>query len=132
MLSNMSLRFKLIGSFCIVAIVLCVVGWVGFAGVASGKKSIDGLAQNEVPCLVTLSNLQQGQMGVRLLCNAVLNPEYPEDRKQVYPSAMDGYWKTIDESITKFEALPRVEKEEQQWQETPQTAGHIQTDVPPF
>ncbi|RPH93559.1 methyl-accepting chemotaxis protein [candidate division KSB1 bacterium] len=117
MFANMSLKVKLIGSFCIVAMILAVVGIVGYTGVAGAKHSIDSIGTANVPSLVALSQLQQSQLGVRLQCNAVLNPVYPEDRKQVYRSTMEGYWKDLDEAIKLYETLPRNPEMEAAWKE---------------
>ena len=117
MFQNMSLKQKLIGSFCIIAMILCAVSWVGYNGVSNCKASLDDIGSNTVPTLVAICNAQEAQMGIRLFCNAVLNPSYPDDRKQAYAGSIANYWKQFDESTKAYEALPHNPEETAMWKE---------------
>ncbi|HEY3296863.1 MAG TPA: methyl-accepting chemotaxis protein [bacterium] len=117
MFSNKSLKFKLIGSFCVVATVLCIVGWVGFSGVAGGKKSLDELGANSIPSLTALAKVQDGQMKVRLICNCVLNPAYPDEKRRLFEGQGETYWKQMDDARKEFDALPRSADEEALWKD---------------
>jgi methyl-accepting chemotaxis protein len=117
MFTNMSLKFKLIGSFCIVALILCIVGFVGFRGVKNCSDSLNGLGNSDVPSLASLSRLQDGQMKVRLVCNAILNPAYPEEKRQQFVGAGDSYWKQMEDAAADFEKLPRDPQEDALWKD---------------
>jgi methyl-accepting chemotaxis protein len=117
MFANMSLKFKLIGSFCIVAIILCVVGIVGYSGVANGKQSVDGLGDCDVPSLTSLAKMQDGFMKIRLVCNCILNPEYPPEKQQLFQSQGDGYWKTMEEATKEFDQVSHDSEEAALWKE---------------
>ena len=117
MFKNLSIKQKLISSFCIVAAILCFVGWEGYDGVTSGKKSLDGIGNNNVPSLVGLTQAQKAQLTVRLLHTAALNPEYPDDKKQALKGSLENAWKQIDEGLKLYEPLPRDPQEEKLWQD---------------
>ncbi|HEY3296859.1 MAG TPA: methyl-accepting chemotaxis protein [bacterium] len=117
MFANKSLKFKLIGSFCVVAAVLCIVGWVGFSGVAGGKKSLDALGAKSIPALTSLAKVQDGQMKIRLICNCVLNPAYPDEKRRLFEGQGETYWKQMDDARKEFEGLPRSADEEALWKD---------------
>jgi len=117
MFTNMSLKFKLIGSFCIVAMILCIVGVIGYSGVAGCNRGLDALGNDQIPSLVALSRMQEGQLKVRVLCNAMMNPNCPQDKRQSYASTMDSYWKELDEAVKTYDALPKSGEDESNWKE---------------
>jgi methyl-accepting chemotaxis protein len=118
MFANMSLKFKLIGSFCIVAMILVVVGWVGYSGSKTGGRSVDQLGKNQIPSFAALLKMESGQLGVRLLCNAVLNSDYPADKLQEARSQMIEQWKEMEEGRKAYDGIERSAEEESLWKET--------------
>ncbi len=132
MLANMSLKFKLIGSFCIVALLLCVVGVVGYQGTAGGRAQINQIGTVEFPSLASLTEIQDGQMKVRLLCNAILNPVYPADRKAVYRGDIANYWKQIDEGWAEYDKLPKPPELALAWAEAGRKLDDYRRDYQRF
>lgn len=117
MFANMSLKFKLIGSFCIVAVVLCVVGVVGYSGIVDATRGLNSVGNVEMPAVIAAAKMQQGQLGVRVACNAIMNPQYPEAAKKGYPAQVEGFWKDIDDGIKDYQPLERNAEEEAMWKE---------------
>jgi methyl-accepting chemotaxis protein len=115
MFASFSLKFKLIGAFCIVAAVLGIVGITGYTGVASGSRSLNDISVEQIPSMVALNKMESAQLGVRLLCNAIMNPTYPDDRKASYRGGLEKYLANYDESLKDFEKQPRSEKDEALW-----------------
>jgi methyl-accepting chemotaxis protein len=115
MFANMSLKFKLIGSFCIVALILTLVSITGYSGVANGRKSLNDIGSTSVPSLIAQGQMTSAQMGIRMMCNAVLNPVYPQDRKNAFASGIDGFYKKYETAMKEYEALPRSAQEEALW-----------------
>jgi hypothetical protein len=132
MSNSWSLKQKLIGSFCIVAVILAVVSWVGFRGVSNCKTSLDEIGSNNVPTLVAVCSAQEAQMGIRMLCNAVLNPQYPADRKQVFQSSLDAYLKQYEESVKDYEAVQHSPEEEAMWKDVKSLSATWQQSLSKF
>jgi|GEM_PF-2747065 len=117
MFANMSLKFKLIGSFCIVAVILGAVGVVGYSGIANATNGLNNLGNVGLPCVIAAAKMQQGQLGVRVACNAIMNPQYPEAAKKSYAATVEGFWKDIDEGAKAYEPLEKTAEEAALWKE---------------
>lgn len=117
MFTNLSLKQKLIGSFCVVAMILCVVGYAGYNGVSKGKVTLDEISLNCLPSVRSLTTAQKGFLAARMYCAAVTNPDYPDERKQNYRTNMDNCWKLADEGIARFEQIPMTAEESTMWKD---------------
>jgi methyl-accepting chemotaxis protein len=117
MFANMSLKTKLVGAFCIVAVIVCVVGWVGYSGVSRGATTLGEVAMSDVPSFVNLTRIQDGQTKVRLICNAIMNPTYPDASKQKYSQSVRDYWAQIEEASKNYDAIEKPEAITAKWNE---------------
>jgi hypothetical protein len=117
MYKNLSLKQKLIGSFCVVAMILCVVGFVGYRGVSDGKVDIDEINQDCLPSIRSLTTAQKGFLAARMYCVAITNPDYPDERKLNYRSNMDNCWKLAEDGLERFEKIPMTAEESGMWKD---------------
>lgn len=117
MLRHLSLKAKLIGSFVIVSVIVCVVGFIGFKGLRSTSHGLEAVADLRLPSIQGLTMIEAGLMQVRMNCYAVMDPtqspqirsSYPERVKQGFTKAEEG-WKI-------YEALTRPAEETAMWRE---------------
>ena len=111
MFASLSLKSKLIGSFCIVAIILCLVGYVGFSGLAASQKGIASIDQVRLPSIKGLTQMQAGQLAIRINCYLVSNPQLPAKMRAAYAENVRAAWDEINQGWKTFEPLPQTEEE---------------------
>ncbi|MBU0509415.1 MCP four helix bundle domain-containing protein [bacterium] len=117
MFANMSLKFKLIGSFCIVALIVCVVGWVGYSGLKSSSRSVTQIANVDLPAVVGLTTMQWGQLRARQVAYIVMNPSLPDKMRQAYPDFLAEARRVMQEGREMYEKVPHSEAEQAVWRE---------------
>jgi methyl-accepting chemotaxis protein len=107
MFSGVSLKTKLISAFCIVGLILGLVSWVGFSGIRSVNHYLTNISTESLPSVINVNQVVAGQLKIRVLHNAMMNPLFPEAKKQAYRTTADAAWKQIDEGLKAYEATPR-------------------------
>jgi hypothetical protein len=99
MFANLSLKAKLIGSFCIVAAVLAVVAWTGISGVSTSEKYMSDIGVRLMPSSDAIKDCAESITQVRMLYRQIMDPGLSKERQQEYPGLMDKAWKKIDEDF---------------------------------
>jgi methyl-accepting chemotaxis protein len=71
--SDVRLRWKLLGAFGVVCLIMAAVGWVGISSTQSVKAALDDVGDNNVPKIVALSQTESGLLlGQRSIRSAIL------------------------------------------------------------
>lgn len=117
MFQTLSLKAKLIGSFCIVALIVCIVGFVGYNGISSANKSLQHISQERFPSVIGLNRMDWGQLRARQVAYLVMNPALPLAMRQKYPGFLKDAFKVIEDGRNAYEAIPRSPEEEAIWKE---------------
>lgn len=117
MFQNMSLKQKLIGSFCLIAAITSLVGWIGFSGLNSSQNSIVEIADVRTPGILGLEEMQAGQNRVRLNYYMVMNPQLTQAERAEYPNRIAQAWDQCNNGMKIYEALPQSEEEAAKWKE---------------
>jgi methyl-accepting chemotaxis protein len=113
MLKHLSLKAKLISSFCLVACILAVVGWIGFTGLSKAEGQISVLAGDYYPSVAALSSLLEYQLRVRMNTEMVANVNLPIERRKDYPVKIKEAFGWADSVWTAYEAMPRSSEEDE-------------------
>jgi methyl-accepting chemotaxis protein len=117
MFSRMSLKGKLIASFCIVAAILATVVYFGYHGVSQGAAAVVDLGQSHVPATAALNRIQDGQSRIRLNSYMVENPELSLKVRKNFTERIQAAWTSIDDGFKSYEAIPRDADEDKVWKE---------------
>jgi hypothetical protein len=117
MFQNMSLKFKLIGSFCVVAIIVCAVGWTGYSGLHKTDRGLSEVADVRLPSIEGLTMIEAGLMQVRMNCYAVMDPTQSLDIRSTYPDRVKMGLEKADEGWKLYEPLPQTPEEAVMWKE---------------
>jgi hypothetical protein len=59
------LKAKFVATFCAVALMLALVAWMGYRGVANGLTEIRDLSDNRIPAANDLAKIADGQSRLR-------------------------------------------------------------------
>ncbi len=73
MLHNQSLKSKLIGSFCIVSLILGAVAWVGISSSKNAEVTAHEFADTQIPQLASIGTIMDSQMSLVAMSYAVAN-----------------------------------------------------------
>jgi len=117
MLSNLSLKSKLIGSFCVVAMITCLVGWVGFSGLSDSSDSLTEVGLVRMPSVQGLLTMEAGLNRVRVNNYMVMNRDLPLEVRQDYPELVAKAWERAEEGLKIYEPLPQTTEEAAMWKE---------------
>jgi hypothetical protein len=117
MFGKMSLKTKLIGSFTIVAIVLGIVGGVGYWGSTTVGHALEEVGMVRMPSLHGLQLMEAGQNRVRLNYYMVINTDLPFEARKEYPEMVQKAWEQAEEGWRIYEPLPQTPEEAAMWRE---------------
>lgn len=117
MFRNRSLKFKLIGSFCIVGAILGAVEWAGLSGIETVGKHLDGMINEQYPSCRGLALMTAGENAVRASYNELLNPVLGAERRQAYPTDQKAAWETLNQGRKTYEAVPHSAEQAAAWKE---------------
>ena len=121
MFGHRSLRFKLVGSFCFVAVVVIIVGLVSHSGIERESGYVHTLTAVQVPALLASSQMQVGLAQARLLMNSLSDLFYPEDKQKKFFEAITPWWDQFKAGYAAYDSLPRTPEEEKNWSELKET-----------
>jgi methyl-accepting chemotaxis protein len=128
MFTNMSLKFKLIGSFCIVGALLAVVGFIGISGGNTAVEVAQDMAGTQIPQVMYMGQMCQSVTALRMESNAILNPLYPASEREKMSGKFAGYMKAFDDAMASYGKAERTAEEETQWKEIEKLAKTFEAD----
>lgn len=117
MLSNLSLKTKLIGSFMTVAAVMAVVAWVGYNGITTVQASLTEIGDVRSPSMHGLQNMETALTAIRMNNLMITNPRTVAADRNQYPRLMEKAWEKLDAGRKEYEPLPQTPEEAVMWQE---------------
>ncbi|MBK6911276.1 MAG: MCP four helix bundle domain-containing protein [bacterium] len=117
MFGNSSLRTKLFGAFGLVAVILAIVGSVGYWGTTSVADALHAYADVRSPSLYGLQMIEAAQNRVRLNCYMVMDTDLPLDARKEYTDRIAKAWAQAEEGFGIFEPLPHTTEESALWNE---------------
>ena len=76
--------------------------------------------------------MQVGQLEIRMICNALLNPDCPRAARQQAQSELEDSWKQMDEGRKIYEQIPLDAEEQALWKTTSQLWDEYKQEVSDF
>ena len=118
-MGKVSLRVKLIGSYLCLAAIILVVALVGGTATSSTEKSMVQLGTVDFPKVNTLENIIATMTVFQRIERTLLVRNYfmDEDERANQFNILRDNWKTAEQLMKGFEALPLTADESAKWQE---------------
>ena len=117
MFNKMKIRVKLLISFIAVAIIACIIGFIGYNGMQTIQKGQDQIATVILPSIQSLLEISECQTNVKTQEMGLLVRRFEgEDRKHFY-TKLDGIFKDIATYRGVYDPLPQTEDEAAAWKE---------------
>jgi methyl-accepting chemotaxis protein len=117
MLSTLSLKAKLLGAFCVVGLIVCLVGWQGYYSVAKGQKVVSEISQVRCPDITAVSGMNEAQTKIRMWNREVLNPLIPLEKLQQYSDNINAALRLFADNRAFYEKLPKGDEEAKLWKD---------------
>ncbi|MBI5060037.1 MCP four helix bundle domain-containing protein [candidate division KSB1 bacterium] len=117
MFTNLSLKAKLTGAFCIVSIILCAIAFIGYRGLTASTTQIDDVANVRVPSIDGLADMEAAMYRIRMTNNMVANASVLPAKRQQYPALLKEAWTQYDQGRQEYEPLPQTPEEAVMWKE---------------
>jgi methyl-accepting chemotaxis protein len=105
MFAKMSLKLKLLSSFCVVAVILMVVAYLGVSNVSTDQKDLADIGSRLMPSADAIKDCERNITQVRMVYRQIMDPALSKSRQQEYTALMDKAWKAIDEDFQLYTSL---------------------------
>ena len=102
----MSLNFKLIGGFLIVALITAVVGIIGLLGIRTSAEDIDELGNQLIPKIISLEIMKIKQIEIKVSMRSLMTPYATNDDYKRQFDAIEKSRLEFAEAEKEFEAIP--------------------------
>ncbi len=109
-MKNLKLGTKLIGGFCIVAIITLALGASGYWGITVLADDMTNIGRNRIPDLQSLAALNRERMTIRAETLDVYSLENRPYKADAYISILEQRkksWSVVDDAWGKFLEIPR-------------------------
>lgn len=112
MLKSLSLQNRLVSAFLVMSGVVLGTALVGWSGNSRLSKHIDTIANNSMPSVVGLWEVNEGQTQIQSSMRALANEQFSDRDKEIELDRMRKAWQQIDAGFKKYESLSRTSEEE--------------------
>jgi methyl-accepting chemotaxis protein len=106
----------LIGAFFIVALVILIVGFVGWNGIYSLSNRLEEAGSVRLPAVVSLGNIDAAQHNIQKFERALVYEKNPEIVSRQY-SQLEEAWNEVDKGWRLYGSLPKNSEEHRLWKE---------------
>ncbi|MBL8968441.1 MAG: methyl-accepting chemotaxis protein [Spirochaetaceae bacterium] len=109
-MKNLKLGVKLIGGFCLIALITLALGILGFTAINQLSGYLRNVGDNRIPDLQSLAALNRERMAIRAQTMEVFSFETREDGGAGVRAVLEGRqksWTKVDAAWTAFLAIPR-------------------------
>ncbi len=112
-----SLQGRIMSAFLMMGALVLIVAIVGLFSTFRLGNNIDTLANNSLPSLVGLWKVNEGQTQIESSERALMIAGLSAQERQAELTRIKGAWEQLSEGFKQYEATPRTNEEERNYQE---------------
>jgi len=116
-MNKRSLGVKLVGGFVLVAVVVLLVGMVGWNGIQKTSTSLDAIARVRVPGIRSLTTMKEAATAIRAAQRSLLNPDLGKEGVEIQYATIAEEKEKYGKAWSAYEALPKTDEEKRLWTE---------------
>jgi uncharacterized phage infection (PIP) family protein YhgE len=117
MFKGKSLKFKLILSFCVVAVITLIVGFIGWRGTVNLEDKIKEISDENIPKIRNVALMREYVVSLKLADRSLLFDTDQATYDRIYKSYENAI-KKIPEAADIYEKIPKLAGTEAKWKET--------------
>lgn len=115
-MKNLKIGIKLIGGFCLVALITLVVGLIGVKGIAGLGDKVAELGGEKLPAVQHLGTIKEAGQRSTILHRTLLNPQLSASERAALYAEHERMRALISTARTAYKELPRTEQADVLWQ----------------
>jgi methyl-accepting chemotaxis protein len=124
-MQNMTLRAKMLAGFGCVAIIVMLVGIVGYYGTVNGANAVNEIGTARLPGIENMMIISEAQTAINSAEISLTSKDMsvyegmiinPMERKPIYDSIKSN-WKRIDDAWAIYASLPKTPEEAKLWEQ---------------
>jgi methyl-accepting chemotaxis protein len=108
---------KLTGAFLVVAMIMAIVGGVGWLGIKSLETAMYDVAEVRLPALQGLGIMLEGMNGIKAGERTMIADNIPQENRLLTYANIKVRWEEFEEGYELYTDLPHSGDEEELWQE---------------
>ncbi|MBF0551642.1 MAG: MCP four helix bundle domain-containing protein [Deltaproteobacteria bacterium] len=113
-MENMRIKTMVTGGFVLIAVLLLLVGGLGWRAVVKVNDNLEEIATNSLSSTFALGQISEAQKDVRVAERTMINPEFRADKEKQL-KRLEETWKEVDKNWKIYEPIPRDKEEERVW-----------------
>ncbi len=113
---NQSLENRIFTAFVFMAVLVLIVGLIGWIANGSISKSVKNITENTFPSAVALGQISEGQTQVQSSQRLIINSRSSSDIRKKELTVLDQSWKQINQGFQEYEKTPRNSEEDKIYQ----------------
>ena len=114
---DMKIFGKLIGAFSVVALILAIVGAVGWSGIKTLEGSLDEVAEVRLPSIQGLGLMMEEMNGIKAGERTMLSSSISAKDRQYEKNLLVERWQEFERGFAIYTPLPKTKKEAAMWEE---------------
>ncbi|MFM2064164.1 MAG: hypothetical protein RLZZ507_3835, partial [Cyanobacteriota bacterium] len=112
-MKNINLQWRLLIAFGLIGKLVIFVGIVGWFGISRLSNHINTLANNNLPSLTSIWNINESHTRIDSLQKSLLNPDITEEQRLAILTEIKKTWKRINIELKAYDAAPRNNQEDE-------------------
>lgn len=112
MFKNMTLQMRLMSAFMFLGVIVLIIALIGWHSTTELSKNIDTLANNSLPSVMGLWQVNEGQTQIESSERALLNPKLNQSQRQAEVARINQAWEQIDQGFKLYETTSRSAEED--------------------
>ncbi|MBD2774160.1 methyl-accepting chemotaxis protein [Iningainema tapete] len=132
MFKNMTLQMRLMSAFMFLGVIVLIIALMGWHSTAELSKNIDTLANNSLPSVMGLWQVNEGQTQIESSERALLNPKLTQAQRQAEITRINQAWEQIDQGFKLYETTSRSAEEDKVYKQLQISWGKWKQDHEEF
>jgi methyl-accepting chemotaxis protein len=116
-MNQLKIRTKLLVSFIIMAVISCIVGYVGYSGMGTILKGQNEISDVRLPSIQALLTISEAQTAIDAGENALLSRAATQIERESAYKRFDDAQKRFEDAWAIYEPLPQTEEEAKVWKD---------------
>ncbi|MBF0476957.1 MAG: MCP four helix bundle domain-containing protein [Deltaproteobacteria bacterium] len=113
-MKNLRIKIMVTGGFVLIAVLLLMVGALGWRAVVMVNDNFEVVASDRLPSILGLGIINEAKTAIQRAERTIIHPELRADKAHQL-KRLEETWKNVEEGLKIYEALPRTPAEQKVW-----------------
>ncbi|MBF0496719.1 MAG: MCP four helix bundle domain-containing protein, partial [Deltaproteobacteria bacterium] len=113
-MKNLRIKMMVTGGFVLIAVLLLMVGALGWWAVVKVNDNVEVVASDRLPSILGLGIINEAKTAIQRAERTIIHPELRADKEHQL-KRLEETWKNVEGGLKIYEALPRTQEEQKVW-----------------